>query len=182
MNDKKIDCIICDIKDGLIMLVKTYKENQSSIQEILCNKNDIIVSFSEVKEDIQSINEAYNETLIRSGNDRESILYTEVSSITNKVINYIKDNYFKQITLAEMAEFVYIHPTYLSKLFKKETGKKISDFINLYRIEKAKELLLHSDDKIYIIAEKTGFKDGKYFNLVFKSKVGVTPKHFRDSR
>lgn len=185
LNKSNIDCIICDIKDGLTMLIDTDSKNSDIIQEILCSQKDIKISCSDVKEDIGSVSEAYKETLIGLENiniDQESIVYTEVSSTINKVINYIKKNYSKQITLADMAEFVYVHPTYLSKLFKKETGKNISDFIILYRIEKAKELLLESEDKIYMIAEKTGFKDSKYFNSVFKAKVGITPKRFRDGR
>lgn len=97
-----------------------------------------------------------------------------------KVIkDYIADNYQQNITLSDLAEITYLHTTYISKLFKKETGENISDYILNFRMKKAKKLLLNPKYKIYEVAEMTGFNDAKYFGNVFKSMVGMTPKEYR---
>lgn len=97
-----------------------------------------------------------------------------------KVIkDYIADNYQQNITLSDLAEITYLHTTYISKLFEKETGENISDYILNFRMKKAKKLLLNPKYKIYGVAEMTGFNDAKYFGNVFKSMVGMTPKEYR---
>lgn len=97
-----------------------------------------------------------------------------------KVIkDYITDNFQQNITLADLAEITYLHTTYISKLFKKETGENISDYILNYRMKKAKQLLLNPKYKVYEVAQMTGFNDAKYFGNVFKTMVGMTPKEYR---
>lgn len=94
---------------------------------------------------------------------------------------YIQEHLSENLTLNEMAELAYVHPTYLSKLFKKETGQNISDYILDCRIQTAKEYLKKPQYKIYEVAEICGFKDPKYFSNVFKGAVGCTPKEYRNS-
>lgn len=101
------------------------------------------------------------------------------SGIVSKVILYVKDHYSEKITLAEVAGSVYMHPTSVSKIFKKETGITLSEFIVTYRIKKAKEFLCDPAYKVYDVADMVGFSGSKYFINVFKSKTGMTPNEFR---
>ena len=94
---------------------------------------------------------------------------------------YIQEHLPENLTLNDMAELAYVHPTYLSKLFKKETGQNISDYISDCRIQAAKEYLKKPQYKIYEVAEICGFKDPKYFSNVFKVAVGCTPKEYRNN-
>ncbi len=105
---------------------------------------------------------------------------SEGGNIVRLIKEYINENYTQNITLSDLAEIAYVHPTYLSKLFKKETGQNLSDYILDYRIEKAKQLLHLPQYKIYEVAQATGFGDSKYFGNVFKSVVGKTPSEFRN--
>lgn len=99
-----------------------------------------------------------------------------------KVIEYIKANYRKHMTLEEIAESTYLSKTYLSSLFKKETGYSISEYINIVRIERSKSLLMEENLSIIEIANLCGFEDQSYFTKVFKRIVGITPKKYRENR
>lgn len=101
------------------------------------------------------------------------------SFIISKCINYIKQYYQKNITLSDAAEHVEISKSYLSLLFKQETGINFSIFLTNYRIEMSKKLLLSSNMKIYEIAEKVGFDNPYYFSKVFRDTTGMTCKEFK---
>jgi two-component system response regulator YesN len=75
---------------------------------------------------------------------------------------------------------VYLTPTYLSSLFRKETGKTISEYIIEVRIEKSKELLKKQRVKLFEIAREVGYSDANYFAKVFKMQIGLTPSEYRE--
>jgi two-component system response regulator YesN len=81
-----------------------------------------------------------------------------------------------------MAEKVYLSPSYLSSLFKNKRGQSFVDFLTEKRIEKAKIMLLQSDEKIQVIAEATGFTNIRHFNRVFKVATRRTPSEFREGK
>lgn len=102
------------------------------------------------------------------------------TSFIRQTIDYVKNNYQEEISLASLAQAIHITPNYLSKLFKKETGVNFVDWLNQYRIDIAKELLItHPELKGYEISEQVGFHDYKYFTFVFKKYAGQTPRDFR---
>lgn len=99
-----------------------------------------------------------------------------------KVIEYIKSNYRKHMSLEDIAASTYLSKTYLSSLFKKETGYSISEYINIVRIDRSKSLLMEENMSIIEIANLCGFEDQSYFTKVFKHIVGITPKKYRENR
>lgn len=90
--------------------------------------------------------------------------------------------YARQICLEDIAEYAGVSRVYLSQIFKKETGKNISDYLVEYRLGKAKELLLNSNLKIYTIAELCGFGSAQYFNKIFKKMNGISPYQLKDNK
>ncbi|SFL45759.1 two-component system, response regulator YesN [Gracilibacillus orientalis] len=92
---------------------------------------------------------------------------------------YIEKNYQKDIKAVEVAEEHYITPNYFSMLFKQETGYSYSEYLNTIRINKAKELLTGTSNKVFEIAEYVGYREYKYFVQVFKNYAGITPTQFR---
>lgn len=92
-----------------------------------------------------------------------------------EAIKCIVKDYYKEINIKEVAEKLYITESYLSRLFKKETGYTFVDYLTRYRIKKAIELLKDTTIKIYEVAELVGFKDSRYFSSIFKKYVGITP-------
>ncbi len=104
------------------------------------------------------------------------------SDTVYKVIEYIRSNYFKKISLDDISKYVHFSKTYLSRIFKEETGENISSYINKVRIEKAKLFLTDKTISLVDVANLTGFEDQSYFTKVFKSIVGVSPKKFKETR
>lgn len=94
---------------------------------------------------------------------------------------YIRFHFEQEITLKKLAESLYVHPNYLSRKFKEETGCQLSEYINQIRIEQAQILL---NDKVLSIADvayRVGYNDEKYFSKVFKKYNDRTPREYRNS-
>lgn len=91
----------------------------------------------------------------------------------------IRENYEKNLTLKELSQKYFVNSAYLGQLFRKKYGMPFKDYLNNYRLEKAAELLLHTDKKIYEIAELVGYHDLDYFINRFIAEKGCTPSRFR---
>ena len=76
---------------------------------------------------------------------------------------------------------VGLTPTYLSALFKKESGQNFTDYVTTLRITRAKELLCCTKKLISEIAYEVGFRDYRYFSQIFKKQTGMTPRQFQNS-
>ncbi|SPN75659.1 response regulator transcription factor [Brochothrix thermosphacta] len=95
------------------------------------------------------------------------------------VLQIIMERYRTDLTLKEVAEQLHLNAMYLGQLFKKETKKSFSQYLNHYRITKAKDLLLHSDYNINEISEKIGYTSTGYFYKNFKNVSGISPRDYR---
>lgn len=104
------------------------------------------------------------------------------SSIIRNAIGYIRKNYRRKISLESLSEHLHVSPSYFSMLFKQHTGYSLIEYLNRFRIEKAKALLNDPELKAYEIGNLVGFQDEKYFYLLFKRYTGLTATQFRDSR
>lgn len=94
---------------------------------------------------------------------------------------YLEKNYASDISLSSMAEKYKISPGYLSLLFSERTGKNFIDYLTGCRINKAKELLKHTEMRIYEIANAVGYNDPFYFSNCFKKITGKNPSEYRES-
>ena len=103
----------------------------------------------------------------------------EFSLPVQETIRYIDENICHPLSLQNIASAVYLHPTYLSNIFKKQTGINMINYINYKRIQVAKELLRDPTLKVSWIVESVGFTSRKYFEKVFKEMVGMTPTQFK---
>ena len=104
------------------------------------------------------------------------------SQSVREAIRYIHDNYSRDISLNEVAQYIYRSPEYLSRLFKAETGEKFSSYLTSYRLNKAKDMLLHTDMKIYEIAYAVGYTAPSYFSKMYREFVGVAPEVTRSQK
>jgi two-component system response regulator YesN len=100
-------------------------------------------------------------------------------TIIDKAKDYIQDHYKDDINRNDVSASVFLNPDYLAKMFKAEVGISIKDYINNYRIEKAKDLLLNSNASVSMIAAEVGFDNFSYFSTLFKKLTGVGPQSFR---
>jgi two-component system response regulator YesN len=114
--------------------------------------------------------------------DRILVLISEVKqtfTIVAMAKKYIKQHYTEDIDREDVAKSVYLTPNYLSKLFNKETGLTIRDYINQLRIDEAKKLLNSTGKAISVIALDVGFENVSYFSTVFKKYSGCNPDSWR---
>jgi len=99
----------------------------------------------------------------------------------NSILAYINNYYFNDISIKDLASRFYVHPNYISFLFKKELNITFSQYLLKIRINYAVELLTGSNLSISDIAKKIGYNDYFYFAKVFKKHMGKTPSHYRSS-
>lgn len=100
-------------------------------------------------------------------------------SIIGMSLEYIKNNFHKDISLDDVSKVVNISPYYFSRIFKEGTGKNFVEYLTEIRIEKAKELLETTEYSMKEICTMCGYSDPNYFSRSFKKNVGVTPTEFK---
>ncbi len=104
------------------------------------------------------------------------------ADVIYRACDYVKKNYMKRLTLEETADMVYLSPAYFSRIFKDEMGTNFNAYVNQYRVEAARKLLLNEAFSLTEIASQVGFEGQSYFSKVFKKMTGVTPGKYRESR
>jgi len=104
------------------------------------------------------------------------------NSVVEQAKTYIDAHYTEKITQNEIAKAVYLTPGHLSRVFKKETGISINQYVNDRRLAQAKELLINTDVDINEVALRSGFSSSSYFITSFRKLTGETPQKFRENR
>ncbi|MFC0331207.1 response regulator [Paenibacillus sepulcri] len=99
--------------------------------------------------------------------------------IAERVNKHIDSSYHTDLKASELAALLKITPNYFSILFKQNFGKGFAEYLNEVRIERAKASLVGTDERVFEIAEKVGYKEYKYFCSIFKSHTGITPTQYR---
>lgn len=99
-------------------------------------------------------------------------------SMANKMINYIHENFSRDISLDEISEHFNMTPAYFSTVFKYYTGYKYKDYLNSYRVKIAKDLLQNSNLKINEVSEKVGCSNVNTFIRIFKKYEGMSPGQY----
>ncbi|WP_240644669.1 response regulator [Paenibacillus paeoniae] len=107
-------------------------------------------------------------------NERRSSSHQLVKKIVETVDQMLDDD----LSLHSLAERMYVNSSYLSRLFKKETGESFSGYVLSRRMERAKELLL-SEAKVYDAANAVGYRDLSYFAKVFRKYWGMAPSDLK---
>ncbi len=98
-----------------------------------------------------------------------------------KSIDYIRKNYMKKLSLDEVASFVFLSPSYFSKIFKEEMNMSFSSYLNHIRIEMSKKLMNDPSISMVDVSNIVGFEDQSYFSKVFKKMTGKSPKKYREN-
>ncbi|NJD03222.1 MAG: response regulator [Ruminiclostridium sp.] len=102
------------------------------------------------------------------------------AKIVQDVLDIVKNRFHEDLFLGKVAEEVGVHPSYLCRIFKKETGENLIHYIMNYRVEKAKQFLYDNNVKIYEVAFMVGYENIKTFTRIFKNITGKTPKEYRE--
>ncbi|MCP1310880.1 response regulator transcription factor [Paenibacillus tyrfis] len=109
----------------------------------------------------------------------DSLIQDVRSPVIQQVLKLIHDSYAEELSLKTLSGQFNIHPVYLGHLFHKETGENFTEYINKYRIEKAKTLLKETHLKVQEIAKTVGYWETSYFYKQFKKYVGISPTDYK---
>lgn len=105
----------------------------------------------------------------------------ELHPAIRKGIRYMLQNYSLELSLTDIAEYAALNEGYFSGIFKKETGKSVTEYLNEIRIDKAKELIAETNLKNYEVAEQVGIHNPSYFSTIFKKQAGMTIQEYRQA-
>ncbi|TBL76346.1 response regulator transcription factor [Paenibacillus thalictri] len=101
-------------------------------------------------------------------------------SIIQKINEFVQMNLEYDVSLQSIAEHVYLHPVYVSKIYKLETGEGISEYVYRLRMERAAHLLSETSERIQEIARKAGYQNPSHFSRVFRKYFDMTPDEYRE--
>ncbi len=101
------------------------------------------------------------------------------STLIKRVQTFVQQQLHNDVSLQSLSEQLYVHPVYISKLYKAETGENLSDYLLRCRMEKAAHLLKTTMMKIFEVGEAVGYRNAPYFINVFRKYYGVPPQEFR---
>lgn len=110
----------------------------------------------------------------------DGVLPTQTSALVKRTLYYLHQNYARPLTRWQIAESIGISEDYLTRLFNRELGISPWDYLNRYRILKARKLLTTTTESIGVIARQVGFTDQSYFSRVFRKVVGISPQEYQN--
>lgn len=102
----------------------------------------------------------------------------KISQQTKKILDYMNEHYAEQISLQDVAEYMGISGTHVSRLIKNDIGETFITLLNKIRIQESMRLLKSGGYKVYEIAEMVGYSNYAYFYQIFKKHAGVSPKDY----
>lgn len=118
----------------------------------------------------------------KRGYRSDIIPYDGLPVKVSSALKYIEEAYARDLSLADVAEYVGVTPNYLSRLFSLHLGSSFTSTLNATRIERAKRIFLDDASSVHAVARAVGFTNDTYFIRVFKRQTGMTPNEFRASR
>lgn len=165
------DEVICIIYVGNILTEKgTVKLKEKNISTESMENNFEL----EKCEDVGVLIESYILTLL----EKYPGDFEEFNPLIKNIKSYLNENLEYDISLSAMAKLFNYNPVYLGRIFKKETGMSIKEYVNKKRIDYAKKLL-KNNETVTSISLKVGYNNVTYFNSIFKKLVGITPSEYK---
>lgn len=111
----------------------------------------------------------------------DQLLYGYEDSKFNKILEWIRININKSLTITQLANIFSYNPDYLSRIFKIKTGQNFKEYVYSMKLMKIKDLLTNTDMNIKEIAYSLGFNDEKYMMRLFKKHENMTPSQYRNA-
>lgn len=203
MNNWQVDLLITDIRmpgaDGIelvkkiretdkqteILVISAYEDFRYAKALIPYGVMDYLVKPISVDQILNRVDSAMKKE------KKEGLMPEETSeeqteaekyqknALLKEAEHYIHQNLYQPLSLNDVADFLHVNKSYLSTVFKNQTGETISNYINMVKMKEAKKLLLETEDSVSGIAEKLGYSTSKYFIEKFSKSTGMTPAKFR---
>lgn len=183
------------IKNEITAILEQLREEMVSPEYV---KHIVFLLFMDIYRQYETLDESFHFQYSKqiseadSFNELEKLLF-EALKVTKKtkgsrryssnvemVLKIIHTRYHENLSLKQVSEELYLNVMYLGQLFKKETQKSFSQYLNHYRIKQAQNMLIHSNMNVNEIAYKVGYTSSGYFYKNFKSICGISPSDFRE--
>jgi two-component system response regulator YesN len=176
VKDMSLDSIQLAVSKLCHIIVRLDPDSSRKIQDFLnkTGSQKTLFEFGSI-EKIEEVISGFYIAAAEKYREDKNVKY----STSKRIGEFIERNYASDINLSFIAEHFHLNPSYLSSLFKQETGENINECINKTRIENAKRILLAGESRISEIARLTGFSNDNYFYKVFKRVTGLTPGEYQ---
>lgn len=175
------DCILAYLIMGQIKTDYNFSEFESYFEELGLDKdalqiayNDIVSSSDEKLHAVANLAYMLTRYILT-----DHMMATDANDAVNKAEQFIDDNFQNELTIHEISKGTNISKSVLYKSFHARFNCTVKEYLNQKRIEKATDLLIHSDLSVEEIALQIGFSNASYFSKVFKKHKGVSPLKFR---
>lgn len=188
INSQWLDAVFCNKTDALSYLKRSdtplLLTPDTAGKEDFIRRLERLLSFSKVTSpetmagffDLLSL---LNEMVDRlSPESNQSFPISAAQKSVNEMIAYIREHIFEPLTVAELAKHFYLHPDYLSRLFKKHAHTSVSHYITLQKISTAQSLL-RDGYTVTQVQEKLGYSGYAYFFKTFQKHTGISPSKYR---
>ncbi len=172
--------------DSLFRLLERVKPARAQFQEILLGVARSIQVFSE-DSGLYGVLEALFASPYTVDRVKAAILesmngvYSQYGPQIRNALTYMSEHFDSDLSLSDVAQVLYISPSYLTRLLKNATGRGFNDWLHLIRINKAKKLLEQSGLHHYEIAERVGYRSYKIFSEYFLKLAGMSARSYRES-
>nr|MCR5102707.1 helix-turn-helix domain-containing protein [Butyrivibrio sp.] len=161
----------------MVLQIKTQISRTYPDSRDLFADNSEIIDFLETRfylYEIFDYVQSVSEKIVQQVRNRQG-----ARSTMEDVQAYVDHNYYKNLTLEEVAPLFGYNSVYFGKVFSKEVGVNFNTYLNQKRVDEAKKLLIDDSIKIYDIAERVGYSDVDYFSRKFKTLEGMSPADYR---
>lgn len=170
----------CDIAIEITLLInKLIKTATGNPLKLYNNQNGELINISNMY-NTRQLNEYLNGIIINAIDILRRVDIKQYSRVTKEILDFLNRNYNENISIKFLAQKMHFNPQYMGRIFRNETGKVFSDYLNDLRIKKSIELLETTSMKTTDIAKKVGFSNVNYFYLVFRKNTGLTPTQYRN--
>ncbi len=140
------------------------KAKQAVLDKVILNKNNQLS-----RETIQNSIDTYLSKSDRSQHEN-----------MKRILNYIQDNYSKDISVSIVSDALNISESTIARVFRSESSYSFNDYVTMYRLKVATKMLEDPNIKIFEVANAVGYRDQRYFSSVFKKYIGVTPNYYKE--
>ena len=164
------------------VLTQLTQQYDLQIREMFGVENDYFEILNRIQK-MENIRQYLTEVALKMNKALARERTNAAKNVIREARQYIQDNFQDpDLSVEKICRHLHMSPAYFSTMFKKETGQAYIADLQDVRLNRAVELLMATDDKTYVIAEKVGYPEQNYFSYVFKKKFGVSPTRYRTSR
>lgn len=161
-----------------LMPIITYLAGQIGVEteSAETDSREIINQFPNIESYFAYLYQCVNESHKKGGGKTTS------RYVIREITDYIKYNYNQKLMINDLAKKFFLNPSYLSNLFKVETGKSFTAFLVECRLNKAVELLENTELSLYEISSRVGYDDYFHFSKLFKKYMNISPANYRKNK